>query len=111
MLAFCRAMVYTQLIKFVHGGCMISLLENLISEEEAKRILDPHLTKLAHCFQVAWQQWETFGTDASAIRYPLSARTRACFINDHICHQIRHQFADVNGVTYDDRHGFLLLNI
>jgi hypothetical protein len=91
---------------------MISLTANYISEEEAQKILEPYLLTLTNCMKVAWQQWERLNEfDNSRIRYPLTARTRACFIYDHICHEIKHQFEGVSGVSIDDSRGFLLLNI
>ena len=90
---------------------MISLPANYVSEEEAKQILEPHLSTLSNCLKIAWQQWESFDQKAPELRFPLAPRTRACFIYDHICHEIKHQFEGKSGVTIDDKPGFLLLNI
>src|SRR6266550_8191741 len=90
---------------------MISLPANYVPEEEAKQILEPHLLTLSNCFKIAWQQWKRFDQKAPELRFPLAPRTRACFIYDHICHEIKHQFEGKSGVTIDDKPGFLLLNI
>jgi hypothetical protein len=90
---------------------MNSLPSNYISEDEAKRILEPHLSTLTNCIKTAWQQWEGFDQEAPDLRFPLAPRTRACFIYDHICHEIKHQFEGKSGVTIDDKLGFLFLNI
>ncbi|HYT43547.1 MAG TPA: hypothetical protein VEP90_14510, partial [Methylomirabilota bacterium] len=90
---------------------MNSLPANYISEEATREILKPHLSTLTNCITTPWQQWERFGEIAPDLRFPLIARTRACFIYDHICHEIKHQFEGISGVSVDDRRGFLLLNI
>lgn len=91
----------------------ILLPNNYISEEEARKILEPHLAILTNCFNTSWKKWERFGADPSTsdLRFPLSPRTRACFIYDHICHEIKHQFDGISNVSIDDSHGFLKLNI
>src|SRR5579862_5340370 len=104
-LVICRVLMYTKNIKFTVGGGMksqsvtISLPDNYLSEEDAKKILEPHLDVLTNCFKAAWQKWQRFSTDSSTadLRYPLSPRTRACFIYDHICHEIKHQFNEISG--------------
>lgn len=82
-----------------------------LAEEKARKILNPHLPKLADCFKSAWQKWDRLAEVAPDLRYPLSARTRAGFIYDHICNEVRHQFEGVPGVTLVDSVGFLILTI
>ena len=88
-----------------------TLPANYISEEEAKKILESHLPILTNCIKVAWQQWERLDEKAPDLRFPLAARTRACFIYDHICYEVKHQFEGVSGVSINDKPEFVLLNI
>lgn len=90
---------------------MITLPANFVSEDEARKILEPYLTTLVNCIKAPWQKWERLNEIAPDLRFPLTARTRACFIYDHICYEIKHQFAGISHATIDDHRGFLLLNI
>lgn len=90
---------------------MLFLPSNYISEEDAKKILEPHLIILSNCIKAAWLKWENLNEIAPDFRFPLSSRTRACCIYDHICHEIKHQFLETKGVYVSESRGFLLLNI
>lgn len=91
---------------------MISLTAKYVTEEKTRQILEPYLPILTSCLKVPWQQWERLKEEKTYdLWFPLTPRTRACFLYDHICHQIRHQFEGICGVTITEEHGFLLLNV
>ncbi|MEA2561337.1 MAG: hypothetical protein QOH06_2841 [Acidobacteriota bacterium] len=73
--------------------------------------LGPYLSALHECIASGWQAWELFGEIAPALRLPLTNRTRANFIYDHITTGARARFADLKRVKISENRGFLELLI
>lgn len=92
------------------------ILKNWLQDENAEmvlvhKILEPHELNITEAFKVAWQAWQALcQSQSELLRRPLGARTRANFINDHICHEIKQRFNDMPGVSIAEHMGFLILN-
>ncbi|MDP9438009.1 MAG: hypothetical protein M3P49_04600 [Actinomycetota bacterium] len=68
--------------------------ERIISVEDAERILEPYVERLALCVQAGWEAWEELGRMAPRSRVPLRPHTRASFVYDHAVQRAREEFAD-----------------
>lgn len=78
----------------------------IISEDEARQILEPHYGRLRACHRWAWEQWEDKTPEEQLLYSP---RSRASFIHDCIVSRAQIEFAGLPGVKMADDHGFLVL--
>jgi hypothetical protein len=85
---------------------MCAKRRELVTQAEAEAILEPSLAKLRKCIEVGWQAWKNLKNTDRDLWVPLSTRTRANFVYDHIAHEAKHQFAPENVTT---KHGFLII--
>ena len=67
----------------------------MISEEEARTLLDPYHTPLRACVTTAWQQWRTVILPVVPVAYP---RGQANIIYELIAQEARRQFLPLPGV-------------
>jgi hypothetical protein len=74
---------------------------------EAKKLLEPHISTLNEIFMTAWQK---IGQIPSELSYPIGSRSRACVMYDYICYEAKHKFSEVAGVSVTDYPNFLVLN-
>ena len=77
----------------------------------AADILTPHIPILHACFKAAWESWERFGAVLPELRYVLTPRTRAGFVNDHICQEVKVRFAGVPNARVEEVSGLVLLTL
>ncbi|HVV71497.1 MAG TPA: hypothetical protein VHI52_08370 [Verrucomicrobiae bacterium] len=84
----------------------------MISQTDAELVLEPYLVRLRECIRVAWKRWEKFCIDCPAMRKPLTPRTRANFLYDHIVEIAEAEFlADRPKVFLNHSRGFLEIDI
>lgn len=81
------------------------------SREAAKRVLTPYLEAIGDCLYVGFHRWKQGGQAAPELFAPLSARTRSCFVYDHICYEVIRRFTGVDKVRWTVDKGFLVLII
>jgi len=93
------------------SGRYIQLDFDLIEQPKAECILAPHIPMLRTCFHTAWESWEKFGAMLPELRYVLTARTRAGFVNDHICQEVKVRFARVADARVEEVRGLVLLTL
>ncbi|GHO52907.1 hypothetical protein [Ktedonobacter robiniae] len=70
-------------------------------------LLKPHVPVINDAIKASWIKYLDINIEK---RFPFDARTRANIVNNYICHEIRHRFADIPGVTITEHLGFLVLN-
>ncbi len=79
------------------------------SRDDGTRILGPYLERVTRCFERAWGDLER---EKPEIRAHMSARTRACFLNDRILLYAREEFENDRGVAFlRGKGGLFLLGI
>jgi hypothetical protein len=83
----------------------------VLSAETAKLLLAPYLASVRTCITAGWNAWKEFGDVAPGLRVPLSKRSRASFVYDHIASSVRSQFDGMDAVSLRDKGGFLTLEI
>jgi len=93
------------------SGRNIQMAFDLIEQPQAQSVLEPHISTLQACFRAAWQSWERFGAILPELRYVLAARTRAGFLNDHICQEVKFRFAGCPDASVEEARGLVLLTI
>lgn len=93
------------------SGRNFQLAFDLIEQPRAESVLGPHLPRLQACFASAWQSWERFGSVLPELRYVLTPRTRAGFLNDHICQEVKVRFAGCPDTTVEEARGLVLLTL
>ena len=81
---------------------------SLLSVEDAKVILDPHLQKLQECITGGWDAWHR---DYGHRHHVLCSRTRASIVYDEIRHLAEKKFTDCEGTRVIPKRGFFLLYI
>lgn len=87
-----------------------SYWSRLMSREEAEALLAPYYEHFIMCVQEGFEFWTSFAAQLVDHRRPLSNRTRATFINDHIVSRAKDIFEAEKGVRMDEEFGFLCLN-
>jgi hypothetical protein len=80
-----------------------------ISQEEAKRILEPHLAKLRDCVEKAWAEYQ--GAHYADVRHHHTTRSRASLIHDHIVAYARQYFQGDPHVRIFTKRGRTMANI
>lgn len=85
---------------------MFYMVPDVISEDEAKAILDRHLDKLADVCAAGLPDWQTLPPGQTARQ---SRRTRASWIHDVIADKAREQFDGDPDVEITQKHGFVTL--
>jgi hypothetical protein len=80
---------------------------DIMPQDEAQELLEPHLPRLKEIFVTAWTK---FGQIPTELSYSITPRSRACIVSDYICHEVRHKFDNVVGVSITDYPDFLVLN-
>lgn len=83
----------------------------IISAEEAKRILDPYVGRLALCMRAGWEAWEELGRQSPKTRLPLRPHTRASIVYDHIVEKARDEFGDDPHVVITEKNQLITLTI
>ncbi|MGA2771856.1 MAG: hypothetical protein ABSG26_13675 [Bryobacteraceae bacterium] len=83
----------------------------ILSAEAAKLLLDPYLDSVRVCIDNGWEAWRKFGDAAPDLRAPLSKRSRASFVYDHIAFAVQSKFEGVDAVSIREKGGFLTLEI
>lgn len=79
------------------------------SRDDGTRILGPYLERVARCIEKAWGYFESLSPE---IRAHMSAKTRACFLNDWILRFAREEFEKDRSVAFlRGRGGLFLLGI
>ena len=81
------------------------------SKEAVKNVLNPYLQTIGDCLYVGFHRWKQGGQAAPELFGPLSARTRSCFVYDHICHEVIRRFTGIEKVRWSVDKGFLVLII
>ncbi len=76
------------------------------SQDEAERIIGPHMEDLGKLFAVAWSSWKSLPPDVVARR---TRRTRAMWLHDDLSEEARRLFESKPGVHVSERRGFLTL--
>lgn len=82
-----------------------------VSSDEARKVLEPYLELLAHCFRDGWEQWCVLRDEHPALARPLSTRTRANFVNDHIWNAIKQRFSNLQDVHIVEQGGLRTVNV
>ncbi|MBP2704376.1 hypothetical protein JOL79_11185 [Microbispora sp. RL4-1S] len=84
-------------------------MHDVISKEDALRILGHHLDDIITVVTAGWTDWK--GVQQEAPRWALrkSARTRASWVNDAMAEKAREVFADKPGVHMTEKRGFITL--
>ena len=80
----------------------------VVSVDDAKRLLAPHLSTLKTCVDAGV---EKFNVDQGANRHYISPHSRANLIRDLIIYQVRKAFEGKDGVTIIEKGRLFLLNI
>jgi hypothetical protein len=82
-----------------HGGynifCMATIgdfANQVVSRDEAESILAPYLDDIPRACFLGIDSWTNFATTMPALRVPLTQRTEANFINDHVVQCARQLF-------------------
>ncbi len=83
----------------------------LLSKESAETLLKPYLEAIRECIKAGWDAWILFGSLAPELRAPLSKRSRATFVYDHIVYNIKAKFYKDPNVGLLEKRGFLNLEI
>jgi len=84
---------------------------DLLSKESAETLLKPYLETIRDCIKAGWDAWISFGSLAPDLRAPLSKRSRATFVYDHIVYNIQAKFYKNPRVGLLQKAGFLNLEI
>jgi hypothetical protein len=84
---------------------------HVLSAEDAKTLLKPYLDLTRDCITGGWQAWKKFSEVAPDLVAPLSKRSRASFVYDHIAFAVQSKFDGLNAVSVRDKGGFLTLEI
>ena len=83
----------------------------ILSAEDAKTLLDPYLATVRSCIEGGWQAWKKLSEVAPDLSAPLSKRSRASFVYDHISAKVKAAFDGSNAVSIQEKRGFLTLEI
>ncbi len=76
-------------------------------ESLVKSTLKSYVQSISDAIKESWQKYLDIEPDK---RYPWDSKTRANVVNNYICHEIRHRFDNISGVSINDHCGFLVLN-
>lgn len=76
-----------------------------IELEDAQSLLNPYLDILASCFKDAWDRWKRLEADSTGLGKPLTGRTRASFVNDHIWELIKERLSGKPEIREYERRG------
>lgn len=76
-----------------------------ISEDDARAILGPYLDVMATCFKDGWGNWNQLIADPTGLGRPLTSRTRASFVNDHVLFLIRERLVPMSGIREFEHRG------
>jgi len=77
----------------------------------AERLIGPHKQALKECVMLAWKMWLHELESNPAYFFPLSNRSRANLVNDHICQNIFTDFLGKPGISMSKKCGFLVMGI
>lgn len=80
----------------------------LISEQEAKFILEPHLSAFRQVMENAWQDWISIPDEQ---RVKLDARSRASCLYAFIMHHAKTRFDNVPGLKLIEKRGLFLVDV
>jgi len=83
----------------------------LLSESDARAILDPHMDDLRACLRAGWDVWVRFGDELPDIRINTSNRARAALVYDAMAAEARRRFSGKPGVNVQTRHGFVVVTV
>jgi hypothetical protein len=70
----------------------------LLSADEAQELLAPHLNDLAECIFEGWNRWNDLAASNASLSYPLTSRSRATYVNDHMWNAVKTKFASAQDV-------------
>jgi hypothetical protein len=76
-------------------------------ETLVRRILSPYVQTINDAIEASWKKYLDIDDE---VRYPWEPRTRANVVNNYICYEIKHRFANITGISIIECHGFLVLN-
>src|SRR5689334_12056042 len=80
-------------------------------EERAQSLLAPYLAVLAACIRESWGRWLNFLNADGVMASPLSARTRAGIVSDHMWHLVKTRFAGMPGACTSEERGLRILSL
>ncbi len=81
----------------------------LLTEDEARRLLDGFLGELRACLLAGWNTWRDLGEQVPGHRIKFGARSRASIIHDAIVDDAWRRFYNVPGVNRMKSRGLLVL--
>lgn len=76
-------------------------------EDLVRNMLKPHTQVIADAILTSWKKYMEVPDEK---RFPWISRTRANVVHDYICHEIRHKFDGVQGISIIEDTQFLILN-
>lgn len=82
-----------------------------LPQSEVAALVEPYQGTIQRCLRHGWDMWERLRDLAPDLFKPLKKRTRASFVHDHVCDQVRQSFNGVDGVVVSEKRGVLLLTI
>lgn len=86
---------------------------DLLSEDEARALLEKHLKELRQCISDAWAAWVLLGSRAPEFRVDLDAVARAACLSSHIRARVRECFQgrEAEGIFIREKGRLFLLDI
>ncbi len=82
---------------------------SLLSADEARAILDPHIDDLRACLDAGWNAWQALGEAMPEASVRTSNRTRAGIVYDAVAAEARLRFRNKPSVDLTSRLGFLIV--
>lgn len=76
-------------------------------EDLVRNMLKPHAQVIADAILTSWKKYMELPNEKTFSWIP---RTRANVVHDYICHEIRHKFDSIPGISIIEDPGFLILN-
>jgi hypothetical protein len=84
-------------------------MKTLLTEAEARALLDAHTSDVRACLLAGWAAWTELGELVPHHRINLGSRSRASIVHDAITAEARKRFHNRPGVNVLKQHGFLVL--